>query len=239
MTMYTDLSYSVPPPPLRTKFLVFDVETTGLLPKQRKTTPVPINEYPHIIQLSFAVYDLMQRKIITSFDSYVKIDENVEIPEIVTSITGINKEKCNSEGNDICMILEKFYEAYMFCEGLVAHNMDFDEKMIQIELERNREKLMEKAPYCFMTFNSMYEKVHGIDRFCTMKKGTDICNIYMESLYGKKEKKKWPKLSQLYYKLFPNEPITGLHNSMVDVKACLRCYLKMRHNIDDKSVVDN
>ena len=239
MTDNKELTYSVPAPPLRTKFLVFDVETTGLLPRQSKTTPTPISQYPHIIQLSFAVYDLSQRKVILEYDSYVRLEEDVVLPEKVVEITKITKAKCRDEGRDICVVLEKFYEAYMFCEGLVAHNIDFDEKMIQVELERNREKLMKSAPYCFMTFNTMYERVHGIDRYCTMKKGTDLCNIYHASPDGKKDKKKWPSLKELYTHLNPTEPITGLHNSMVDVKACLRCYLKMRHNIDDKSVVDN
>jgi len=29
-----------------------------------------------------------------------------------------------------------------------------------------------------------------------------------------------------------NENPDGLHNSMMDVLVCLRCYLKMRHRLD-------
>jgi hypothetical protein len=46
-----------------------------------------------------------------------------------------------------------------------------------------------------------------------------------------KKYKKWPKLSQLYFALFGENP-DGLHNSMMDVLVCLRCYLKMRHGFD-------
>ena len=63
------------------KSLIFDVETTGLLPKGKKLIPVPIHEYPHILQLSYAIYDLAQKKIIKQYDSYINIDDSVEITE--------------------------------------------------------------------------------------------------------------------------------------------------------------
>ena len=234
----TDLSFSVPPPTYRRRFLVFDVETTGLLPNSRKGgVAVPISAYPHILQLSFAIYDLSQKQVIRKYDAYVDVPEDAVISDFVANLTGITKDKCKREGRPIVEVLEQFYEAYMFCEGLVAHNMDFDEKMILVELERNREAVLAKAPYCFMTFNTMYEKVHGIERYCTMKKGTDICNIVVESkTAGRAPSKKWPKLNELYGKLFDGETVDGLHNSMIDVLTCLRCYLKMRHGYDDTAL---
>lgn len=240
MQFTTDLSFSVPPPRYRRRFLVFDVETTGLLPKSRRgsTNAIPISEYPYILQLSFAIYDLYEKKIIRQYDSYIDIPDDVVISDVVTNLTGITKEKCKNEGKSIVKVLECFYEAYMFCEGIVAHNLEYDEKMVMIELERNRPAILEKAPYCFMTFNTMYEKVQGIDRYCTMRKGTDLCNILMESnIAGRPPSKKWPKLSELYAKIFDGETVEGLHNSMIDVLTCLRCYLKMRHGYDDTTLL--
>ena len=212
--MQPDLSFSIQPPTYRRRFLVFDVETTGLLPYSRKGgVAVPISEYPHILQLSFAIYYLSQKQVIRKYDAYVDVPDDVVISEFITNLTGITKEKCKREGRPIVEVLEQFYEAYMFCEGLVAHNMDFDEKLISVELERNRAVVLEKAPYCFMIFNSMYEKVHGIERYCTMKKGTDICNILVESkTAGRPPSKKWPKLNELYGKLFEGATVDGLHN---------------------------
>ena len=97
---------------------------------------------------------------------------------------------------------------------------------------------MAVAPYCFHTFNSTFESVHGIQRFCTMKKGTDLCNIIVESkMPNGKPRKKWPKLNELYQHLFPGQEVKGFHNSMIDVLACLRCYLKMRHNYESGSLI--
>jgi len=42
---------------------------------------------------------------------------------------------------------------------------------------------------------------------------------------------KWPKLTELHEKLFGQLPAVS-HNSLADVHACLRCYLKMRHGYD-------
>tara|TARA_B100000902_G_scaffold18301_1_gene21923 strand:+ start:280 stop:1017 length:738 start_codon:yes stop_codon:yes gene_type:complete len=240
MQRNTDLSYSVPAPTYRRRYLVFDVEATGLLPKTRRNTTnaAPITEYPYILQLSFAIYDLSQKQIIRQYDSYIDVPDEVEITEFITGLTGATKELCKTKGRPIVEVLEQFYEAYMFCEGIVAHNMDYDEKMIMVEMERNRPAIMEKAPYCFMTFNPMYEQVHGIDRYCTMKKGTDLCNILVESkMPGRPPSKKWPKLCELYGKLFDGATVDGLHNSMIDVLACLRCYLKMRHGYDDNALI--
>jgi len=236
MSQPNKLSLSIPPPIYRDRFLVFDVETTGLLPRgKRNNEPTPINEYPHIIQLSFAIYDYSQKKIVQQYDSYVDIDDSIEISETITELTGITREICKTKGRPIVEILEKFYEAYMFCQILVAHNMDFDEKMILIEIERNRPYIMDHKPHCFMTFNSMYEKVHGIERFCTMKNGIDVCNILVESKFpGRSPRKKWPKLIELHSKLFGEKSVNGLHNSMIDVLVCLSCYLKMRHHYQDE-----
>jgi len=219
------------------RVLAFDVETTGLIPKSgsRPSTagPQPLTEYPHIIQFSFAVYDLYDQVLVRTFDSHVKIGESIEISDFVSNLTGINREDCNN-GKDIITILQYFYEAYIGCNVLVAHNMDFDEKMIQIEIERNRAEIIRRAPYLFTMFSSIYESVSGIERYCTMKKGTALCSLEMPSKPNQVQtkQKKWPKLVELYPILFPGEVLENAHNSLFDVLGCLRCYLKMRHKLN-------
>ena len=220
------------------KILIFDVETNGLLPKNNKQgPPLSIENYPYILQLSYAMYDSEKKEIIQTYDTYINVPETVNISNEISNLTGITREICTQKGKNIVDVLEKFYEAYMFCDALVAHNMDFDEKMISIEMERNKNEITEKTPHNFMIFNSMYEKIHGIERYCTMRKGTNICNIMFESkIPGGTGRKKWPRLNELHEKLFPGEIVNGLHNSMVDVLVCLKCYLKMRFDTIDESI---
>jgi DNA polymerase III alpha subunit (gram-positive type) len=157
--------------PIRKRMiLVFDVETTGLLPKkirakkgeqvseQASEPEIPIESYPYIIQLSFVLYDIIESRAVYTYDSYIKLPEHIEISEKVTELTGINKQLCNEKGKSIIEVLDNFYEAYMLAEVIVAHNIEFDEKMISIELQRNRELILARIPYCFTIFSKIYEK---------------------------------------------------------------------------------
>ena len=218
-------------PPFRpSKVLVFDVETTGLLPRQDRTSSiVQLSNYPYITQASFVMYDLSQQKIVQTYDSYIKLPDHVVISDETTQITGITKDICQKQGCDITVFLENMYKAYSEADVLVAHNFEFDEKMIMIELERNRKYILETNPECLGLFNRASEELRNIERCCTMKKGTDICNIMIESnIAGRPPRKKWPRLAELYTKLFDEPAPDGLHNSLVDVTATLKCYLKLR-----------
>jgi hypothetical protein len=222
--------------PLRRRYyLVFDVETTGLLPKRvpdKQGGGPSIDQYPHILQLSFAIYDMETRTIKQKYDSYVNVPDTVVINDFVSQLTGITKQICSERGQSICTVLYDFYKAYKTCEGLVAHNLEFDTKMILVELERNQSAIIQQnMADCLMLFNPIHEKVNHIDRYCTMRKGTNLCNITVPDSKNQL-RRKFPKLSELHHKLFGGEMPANLHNSMVDVEVCLQCYLKMRHNID-------
>jgi hypothetical protein len=61
--------------PLRKRYaLVFDVETTGLIPKQARGSihPVPITEYPYIIQFAFILYDIIDHRIVLEISTCCK-----------------------------------------------------------------------------------------------------------------------------------------------------------------------
>ena len=223
----------VSPPVRKSCFLIFDVETNNLMPKQKPNGPrLTIDDYPHILQLSFVIYDSNEMKITKSYDAYVNINENVVISDSITELTGITKDICKKKGVPIITILKEFYDAYVNCDVLIGHNMEFDVEMIKIEIERNRAEILSAFPCVFTTFNDTYEKIHNIERYCTMRKGIPICNILVESkIPGKPPTKKYPRLLELYQHLFVGETANGLHDSMVDTLVCLRCYLKMRHNI--------
>jgi DNA polymerase III epsilon subunit-like protein len=201
-----------------TLILVFDVETTGLLPK---------NEYekkPHILQLSYMVFDDESKKIIKKYNTYIKVDEEVVIRDEITQLTGITKEKCMDEGVPILEALYVLYFDYSACNCIVAHNLKFDSTMIRIELERH------DAPNELRNLmNPEYEEKMKINRYCTMMHSIDLCAIPVNSINKKGEKYtyyKWPKLCELHRYLFGYLP-DGLHDSMVDVEVCLRCYIQL------------
>lgn len=217
------------------RVLVFDVETTGLIPKRtpNDSNLLPITEYPYIIQISYLLYDIINDRVEISYDSYISIPDDVIISPFVNNLTGIMNEDCSKKGRNIVDAIIAFSIAYKNCDVLIAHNIEFDSNLIMIEIQRNKKEIMRRAPECFTLFNSMYERMNNIERYCTMLKGTEICNIKIESkTLGKPPRKKWPKLGELYEYLFHGEKVEGLHNSMIDVKTCLKCYLKMRYSIE-------
>jgi len=61
--------------------LVFDVETTGLLPKY----PAPGN-IPYIIQFSFVLYDKIGETIVEKYNQFVRIPESVVLKPEITEL---------------------------------------------------------------------------------------------------------------------------------------------------------
>jgi DNA polymerase III epsilon subunit-like protein len=125
--------------------LVFDTETTGLIPYEDYSRFTDSDSrleymkevYPNIIQLSYLLYDTCNKTIIEKGNYYIKIDPSIIIQEQSIAIHGITREKIEEMGVSIDFALMKFYNAYVRANCIVGHNLEFDKKMIQIEIERN------------------------------------------------------------------------------------------------------
>ena len=180
-------------------------------------------QQPYITQLCFILYDTETKVIEMVFNKYIKIPQHVIIPEKVIEITGITKELCDTQGINIVDALGTFIKACSQANILVAHNMQFDKKMIEIELIRNN---------LFGVDEPNYFKI--IKKECTMAIGKPICNITIPSKYGKLFLKN-PKLKELHEKLFGSIP-ENLHDAEVDTIACLRCYIQMIYGYDMNNV---
>lgn len=199
------------------KLLIFDTETTGL-PPNRNTSILSIEQWPYIVQISYLLYDTEKNNVIEQLDTLINIKQNIIIPADATNIHGITNEMCREKGRNIKEILNIFNNALFQADLLVAHNLQFDKNMLLVEYIRNR-----------LTNNFTLSNL-PIPEFCTMQHSIELCSIYRNNKYGQPYKK-YPKLIELYQKLF-NETPSGLHNAMADVIVCLRCYCKMQLNID-------
>ncbi len=206
----------------RNKILVFDVETTGLLPKKND----PYGKFPYIIQLSFVIYDTKQRSIENAYNYYINPPADVQITPEITALTGITRQICEEKGSNFAEAIQTFYDCYCRCGYIVAHNNEFDITVIKHELSRHIENNNSIAFISFNLFNPEFEKNRNMISVCTMRYSIDMCNIWVprpnnpDKLY-----KKFPSLRELYMHLFHKEP-ANLHNSLMDVCATLRCFLK-------------
>ncbi len=184
-------------------YLVFDTETTGL-PKSYKAPITDTENWPRLVQLSWAWFD-KDGKAWDRYDYIIKPDGFV-VPEEATRIHRISHEQAVAEGKDALTVLTEFARHISRAEALVGHNIDFDDKIIGCEF------------YRFLIANDLASS----KKICTMKAGADICRIS-----NGRGGYKWPNLAELHRYLF-NRDFAEAHNAMVDVLACARCFFEIR-----------
>lgn len=183
-------------------YLFFDTETTGL-PRNWKAPVTDLNNWPRLVQLAYLFYDKNGNKI--SEGNHIIKPNGFTIPADVSRIHGISTEKANQEGKDLIIVLQEFQSLINEAEYLVAHNISFDEKIVGAEFLRNK----------------MKDSVAAKRKICTMQSTTDFCAL--SGPYGYK----WPKLSELHYKLF-NTGFEEAHNAAVDIYATAKCFWELK-----------
>jgi DNA polymerase III epsilon subunit-like protein len=215
------------------RFLVFDTETTGL-PKTKFISPTTLKLWPYIVQFSYVIYDSSLNDIIEAKDYIIKLPENILISEESSTIHGITNDISEKKGLNINNILNEFFCHLMTVDKLIGHNIEFDINMIKIELLRSinnnlvspeQIKIHKKN----LHFLSNYENIT-----CTLKDSILFCSIELINKHGKSYYK-YPKLIELHEKLFKKKP-NNLHNSFNDILVTLRCFMKLKHDID---LIDN
>jgi DNA polymerase-3 subunit epsilon len=182
------------------RILFFDTETSGL-PKNWNAPVEQLDNWPRLIQLAWQVYDL-QGKLIEE-EEYVIKPNGFEIPIEASNVHKITTQKAHEIGVDLSLILDIFSNAIKDSDLLVAHNYSFDYSIIGAELLRN----------------GLENNLKNKEYICTMKSSTDFCNI--SGPYGNK----WPKLEELYYKLF--QETFNAHDALDDIRATSRCFWKL------------
>jgi DNA polymerase III epsilon subunit-like protein len=197
--------------------LIFDTETTGL-PTERNASIMDVEKWPHIVQLSYILYNTETKELIEMKDNLIKIPLDVEITPGSEAIHHISRVMCHANGIDIKDAINCFNKALDKADMVVGHNISFDKRMMMVECKRLNK-------YQRFTVNGIRK-----DEFCTMKKGSNLCKIEVTSSTGEKYYK-YPTLSELHFTLFDVQP-KGTHNALADILICLRCYIKMTDDVD-------
>ncbi len=211
------------------KILVFDTETSGL-PEYNAS----INEkdkWPYILQISYIMYDISNNTEVICND-YINVDPSlVTITPESYNIHKISMDYLQENGRNIIPALKEFNKILNKCDMVVGHNIQFDKKMIFVECFRNK---------VLQYFTRFYgnRKVCKPE-YCTMKNTTKFCNILKLNKTGKQDIK-YPKLQELYSKLFTDAIIPEtLHDSLIDILITLRCYIKYVYNHDIIEINEN
>lgn len=199
------------------KVLVFDTETTGL-PTERNAAILATHKWPYIVQLSYLIYDTVEHLVLDYVDRIIKLPEGIVISAESEAIHRISDAISKAKGVDLRQELIEFNRQIMTVDLIIGHNISFDKNIIMVECVRHK-----------IAYNFTKSGVR-IPEYCTMKNSIDLCKIVKYYKNGGKYHK-FPKLMELHQHLFNTVP-DGLHNSMVDVLACLRCYVKMKLDAD-------
>lgn len=195
------------------KVMIFDTETSGL-PKERNPSIYDTDKWPHVMQLSYIIYDMESGELDEVYDVYIRLNTWVIVDPVSTEIHGITREIMDKQGISIQEALIHMRDALGKVDLCVGHNVSFDKRFIIVEGIRNNIRMNFPADYC------------------TMKNSKDLCKIEFTFSNGSKGFK-YPKLMELYQHLFPGIPAPqNLHNSLADTIITLKCYCKMAHNVN-------
>lgn len=178
------------------KTLIVDVETTGLPPRNIPPWKSSAWNQCRIVQIAWQVRN--GDGSIACASNFIIRPDGFTIPVESTNIHGITNEHALATG---VPIEQAFYELEQLLPGIeciVAHNIAFDDPVIQSEIIRTRNNPL---------LTHWKEKA----KYCTMK---------MATVPGQK----WPKLIELYEKCFGKKPDGVMHTADADVQACAEIY---------------
>lgn len=183
-------------------YLFFDTETTGL-PKRWQASISELDNWPRMVQIAWLIFDKSGNQL--ESQDYIIRPDGFLIPKEAENVHKISTEVALQKGIKLETALHQFAEAIEKVEIIVAHNINFDEKIVGAEF------LRKNIPHQF------FQRV----QICTMLASTDYCGIL------KNQKLKWPRLSELHIKLFGVD-FEEAHDALVDVKACAKCFFELQ-----------
>ena len=182
------------------KLFVFDTETTGFVEREG-----PLEIQPYIVQFSGILLELQPDKTlkeIDRIDAYVK--PPISIPFGASQVHGIYDRDVVDKPT-IDEQIDVFLNYLNRADIVVGHNIEYDESVINYELQR----LWRRGDY------------HPQKTLCTMKSSTEYCAIPWRGVGYK-----FPKLNELYKKLF-GEYFEWAHSAIYDVEATVRALEKL------------
>ena len=256
------------------KCLVFDTETTGLrddkktidkkvifnpkwnndkkekkwLPNPKLGEPNPDYHIPHILQLSYILYDSKDPKNPKIYNKYIDDildDDSIKIQPKAFETHHISKDdiqdkKDKQETVSMKEALEEFFNDIKGVQYIVGHNVQFDIDRLKEELERVKDPSLKNTHLNTIDNWSSYVR-------CTLEDNVNTCKLNKsdkqknferaqqkrDPSYSPKYIYKVPKLSETYEHYFrykPNE--AELHDAIMDVVLTLRVFLYGEFKVD-------
>ena len=180
--------------------LVIDTETNGL-PQGYVAPEDGPDGWPHPVQVAWAVYDGGGGLLVER--SHIVKPDGYEIDESAARVHGISQDVARRDGVPLGAVLRELASDIARYDPLVvAHNWEFDRGVLAASFMRaGHADVLSSRP-----------------SVCTMLASTDFCDL---------PGGKWPRLDELFRKLFDEEP-EGAHSAGGDVVSTARCFFALR-----------
>lgn len=191
--------------------VVYDCETTGLVRGTDYTSP----NMPFLASITTILYDTEAHRIVASINSMVQPD-GWTMPEEARQVNGLTNEALKQLGIPAPVLLPACIALMFKADLRVAHNVDFDSKVIAAALWRHivKESSEEIA-------HETVKAWLALPSYCTMQESKGIVNVL-----DKRGKVKYPKLTEAY-KFFFDKELNRAHSANADAVAALEIYLAL------------
>jgi DNA polymerase III subunit epsilon len=164
-----------------------------------------VENWPRLVQIAWILTDETGNEVRSQ--AFIIRPDGYEIPMSATQIHGITTDTARRLGIEIEQALVAFANDLSAAQYLVAHNIQFDERIVGAEFHRSGR---EPSP--------LSKKHH----FCTMRSTAAFCRIS-----GGPRGYKWPTLEELHHKVF-STTFELAHNAIADVRACAKCFFELK-----------
>jgi DNA polymerase III epsilon subunit-like protein len=166
------------------------------------------------------LYDTEAKVVLEYIDYIIRVGPEVIISPESIAIHQITPARSQTEGVPIVEALAVFEKTLVEADLIVGHNISFDKKMLMVELLRHQLPNF----FYFAKGSTSGSRRDQYAEYCTMKQTTELCALSAVNKTTGKTYCKYPTLSELHEHLFKSKP-NGVHNAMIDVLVCLRCYI--------------
>jgi DNA polymerase III epsilon subunit-like protein len=182
--------------------IFFDTETSGL-PRDWSAPAGDVANWPRLVQIAWLCCDDSGQTL--QSQQYLIKPQGFKISKSAVDVHGITTARALRDGVDLAPVLTQFSVDLRTAGLVVAHNLDFDRRIVQAEFIRA----------------GLSDAFAGKQGRCTMKETAEFCK-----LPGKRGWK-WPSLTELHCRLF-GQPPEGVHGALADTEACQRCFFQLQ-----------
>jgi DNA polymerase III epsilon subunit-like protein len=157
-----------------------------------------------IIQIAYVIYD-------ENFNELKKVNKfikNRNVEKRAHDVHGISAEYLEKHGKEFCEVFEEVISDMEICKHVIGHNINSDIGHITSNVKK------------YMNIN--LDIFDNLDIHDTMKIG----KAKYETFVDKNGRKKYPTLSELYFKIF-GKNMKNAHDALADCLITAECYKEM------------